>query len=198
MQNQKSKMFLTLLTPSAMSAVFYTFLAGLIIVLNQFDFIQKYLQIPQNVNFMRMFLDWLDHTVTSLLGDTKTQAIVVGLFWAVVGLGVYVFLKGVAHFISDLEEGADERNYIWPRGTNRNRALLEAMERNVFRVFAFIGLIVMLFGPLARALRGPVFLSLVGNMAVLKYLVWFLVIWVILHISVVFLRLIVLKPRLFN
>lgn len=197
MQNQKSKLFVALLTPSAVGAALYTFLAGLIIVLNQFSFIQQYLQIPQSVDFMRMFLNWLDHTVTSLLGDTRVETIVVGAFWAVVGLGVYVFLRGVARFISELEEGAEERSYIWPRGSNHNLALLEAIEHTVFRVFAFIGVVIMVFGPLARVLRGPVFLSLVGDKAVLKYVVWFLVTWLVLHIIIVFLRLITLRPRLF-
>jgi hypothetical protein len=198
MQNKKSKLYLMLLTPSAMSAVFYTFLAGMIVLLHQFQFIEQYLQIPGNVNFMRMFLDWLDRTATSLLGDTVIETAVVGLFWAIVGLCVYVFLRGLVQFISDIAAGADERTYVWPRGTNRNRALMEALERVMLRTFAFLGLAVVVLGPLARATNGPVLLGLAGGNAVLKYVVWFIVLWLLMHLSVVLMRLIMLKPRIFG
>lgn len=177
-----------------MGAVLYTFVAGLIIVLNQFSFIQQYLQIPQSVNFLRMFLNWLDRTVTALLGDTRTEAVVVGLFWAVVGLCVYVFLRGIARFISELEEGVEESHYLWPRGVSHYQALKHATEDVIGRIVAFIGLLIMIFGPLNHLLNRSVY----GLAGVEKYIVWFVLIWLSLHVCVVFMRLVAMRARLFG
>jgi hypothetical protein len=198
MQNKKASLYLTLLTPSAIGAVFYTFAAAVIIFLNQFSFIQQHLQIPRNVDFMRMFLSWLDTVVTSHVGENSTNAIVVGMFWAFVGLAVYVFLRGVAGFITDLAEGLDGRRYLWPKGSNRNRALMEAAQRVIFRIFAFFGLVFVVLVPLARLVGGPVFVDAIGPNAYIKIIVWFLLAWLTMHIVVVLTRLIALRPRLFN
>lgn len=189
---------MSLLTPSAIGVVLYSFLSALIIILHQFSFIERYLQVPQNVHFTRMFLDWLDREVNRLIGQSTTDAVVVGLFWAVVGLGVYIFLRGVARFIADLGQGLDERSYLWPQGVNRNKSLHEAVLKVVFRSGATIGLLLVVFGPLMRLFDGKVFVVLIGRNQVLQFAVWFILLWLMLHICVVLMRLIVLRPRIFG
>jgi hypothetical protein len=193
-QNKKTEIYRALLLPSAIGAVFYTFASALIIFLHQFTFIEHYLQIPDNVNFLRMFLGWLDRTVTAIIGETRTEVIVVGLFWAVVGLGVYIFLLGIARFISDLSAGVDERRYVWPKGVDRNQALRQAIQRIIFRILAFDGLVIVILGPLSRLLNGPVH----GYTAPVKYIIWFVLLWFTMHLAVVLIRLTALKPRLFG
>jgi hypothetical protein len=193
-QNKKTEIYRALLLPSAIGAVFYTFASALIIFLHQFTFIEHYLQIPDNVNFLRMFLSWLDRTVTTIIGETRTEVIVVGLFWAVVGLGVYIFLLGIARFISDLSAGVDERRYVWPKGVDRNQALRQAIQRIIFRILAFDGLVIVILGPLSRLLNGPVH----GYTAPVKYIIWFVLLWFTMHLAVVLIRLTALKPRLFG
>jgi hypothetical protein len=193
-QNKKTEIYRALLLPSAIGAVFYTFASALIIFLHQFTFIEHYLQIPDNVNFLRMFLGWLDRTVTAIIGETRTEVIVVGLFWAVVGLGVYIFLLGIARFISDLSAGMDERRYVWPKGVDRNQALRQAIQRIIFRILAFDGLVIVILGPLSRLLNGPVH----GYTAPVKYIIWFVLLWFTMHLAVVLIRLTALKPRLFG
>jgi hypothetical protein len=193
-QNKKTEIYRALLLPSAIGAVFYTFASALIIFLHQFTFIEHYLQIPDNVNFLRMFLGWLDRTVTAIIGETRTEVVVVGLFWAVVGLGVYIFLLGIARFISDLSAGVDERRYVWPKGVDRNQALRQAIQRIIFRILAFDGLVIVILGPLSRLLNGPVH----GYTAPVKYIIWFVLLWFTMHLAVVLIRLTALKPRLFG
>jgi hypothetical protein len=125
---------------------------------------------------------------------TRTEVIVVGLFWAVVGLGVYIFLLGIARFISDLSAGMDERRYVWPKGVDRNQALRQAVQRIIFRILAFDGLIIVILGPLSRLLNGPVH----GYAAPGKYIIWFVLLWFTMHLAVVLIRLTALKPRLFG
>jgi hypothetical protein len=192
--NKKTELVRELLLPSALGAVLYAFGAGLVIGLHQLSSIQQYLQVSSDINFSHVFLNRLDGAVNTLLGQTRTDALVVGLFWAGVGLVTYVLLRGIAHFIADVEEGIDARRYLWPRGVDHNRALLEAFERVLFRILAFAGFIVVLFGPLARLLGGP----LHGESNPLNYVVWFVLLWLSLHLCVVLVRLTVLKLRLFG
>jgi hypothetical protein len=191
-------MYISLFMPSAIGLVLYTTIAGMVILLHQFDFIKQYLQIPREVDFLRMFTGWVDRVVISSFGESMTAMIVVGVFWAFVGLGVYIFLRGIAHFIAELSEGVEARSYLWPKGVSRNSAFVDASMKVAFRIFATIGLILMVLGPLVRLLDGAVFVDFIGQNAVLQSVVWFICMWLTLHVCVVLARLIVLKPRLVN
>lgn len=195
MINTNTKKYLDLFIPSAFGVVFYTFFSGLVIILHQFSFIREYLEIPRDVDFLRMFTHWLDRVVTSSIGQSTTETLVVGLFWAFVGLGVYVFLRGVARFLNDLGEGLDKRNYLWPQGASRNQALMEAVQRIAFRIFAFVALAVVFMGPLMRLINGPAYPDFSTS---LRLLVWFVSLWLMLHMCVVLMRMVALRPRLFS
>lgn len=184
--------------PSSIGVVLYTFFSALVVTLNQFSFIEEYLQVPNDFNFLRVITGWLDSLLTSLIGQSRTETLVVGLFWAFVGLGVYVFLQGVARFIMELGNGLDERSYYWPKGTDRNRPLVEAAQRTVFRSMAFLGLIFIVFVPIARLLDAPIGQVFFSESRPLQLAVWFVVLWLTLHLAVIMLRLVALKPRLFN
>lgn len=193
MQNKNIERYLVLLLPSAISTVFCTFAAGLVVVLNQFSFIQGYLQLPSDVNLGRLPLNWLDHTVTGLIGRSATQVLVVGLFWALVGLVVYMCLWGFMRFVSDLSEDLSTRRYIWPGAAGRSRAIHGAIMRALFRVFALALLITLLLVLLPGELKRPG-----STLGLLGYGLWFLGLWLTLHGVVVLLRLITLKSRLFG
>jgi hypothetical protein len=194
----KPKPYISLFTPSAIGVVLYTFLSVLIIVLNQFKTIEQYLQVPHNFQIMHSIFSWLDSALTRMIGENSTASLVVGLFWAVVGLGVYIFLRGIAHFISDLGEGYEARGFVWPKGANRNQHLIEAFTRTGFRIVACIGLLVILLGPLAAVIHGPVLTDFIGGGFVATLVFWFIASWITLHLVVVLLRLVILKPRLFG
>jgi hypothetical protein len=181
-----------------MAAVMYTFLTAGIIFLNEFSDIQQYLQIPRDVNFGRMFTNWLDNLLVSTIGQSNTETLVVGAFWAFVGLGVYLLLRGIARFITELGDGVDERNYMWPKGTSRNLALREAVERILFRTLAFIAMLFVVLVPLARLVGGPVFEDFIGPSIPLQLAFWAFFLWFTMHIAVIMLRLVVLRPRLFD
>lgn len=181
-----------------MGIVLYTFLSVLIIVLSQFDFIEQYLQIPSSFQVMHLVFSGLDKVLTGVLGEGRTAAFVVGAFWAVVGLGVYVFLRGVAHFFMDLGEGYEARGYVWPKGANRNSELKLATERIIFQILAFLALLFVIFQPLANIVDGPVLVGFLGPNMILQFVVWFIASWLMLHVAVVLLRLLMLKPRLFG
>ncbi|MDB5182092.1 MAG: hypothetical protein JWP13_855 [Candidatus Saccharibacteria bacterium] len=190
----QTKRSFSLFMPSALGAVLYSFLSGLIILLHQFSAVKQYLQLPGDVDFIRMFTGWLDRTITGNVGESLTATLVVGLFWACVGMVVYAVLVGLARMLNELGEGFAQRGYLWPHGTTHNYRLKEAVERGVLRIAAFIGLVYILLGPLARLLQG----SLLIGPSALSLFIWFVCLWLSLHACVVLLRLIALRRRLFE
>lgn len=196
--NSKTKQYLHIFVPTGIGLVGYVSFALFIMFLNQFSMIQQVLQLPQDLNVGRTITGWLDSILSLTLGQSRTETLVVGLFWGMVGLGVYTFLHGVARFISELDEDIDERRFVWPRGTDRARPLVQLIERSVFRVSVLVALLIFLFYPVAAVLRGPVLTSLAGSSKPLEYLVWFVAIVLSLHVSVVLLRLFAFRARLFG
>lgn len=193
MQNKKFELYRALILPSAIGVVFYTFASAMVIILNQFSFIQQYLQIPGNVSFMRMFLDWLDGFTNHMLGQAHTEVIVVGLFWALVGLVVYLFLHGLAHFISDLSDDLETQHYLWPGASARSRAIHDAIARAVFRLFAFVMFVIVALVLTPAEIKGPA-----GAASVPHFALWFIALWATLHLAVISLRMVMLKTRLFG
>lgn len=194
----KIKKYSILFLPTWSGVVMYVFLAVLAIVLNQFGMINNYLKLPHDLHVAQNIARLADRFLTAVIGVTKTETLVVGLFWAMVGFIVYIFLRGLSQFIMDLDQNLSARKFVWPKGTNRYRPLQLLAEQAVFQIFAFLGLIVFIFGPLAAVLRGPVFTGLVGSVAAVQYFVWFIASMVVWHIVVILLRLLFLRPRLFG
>lgn len=196
-QPHKTNMLAQLLSPSGYSVVASIFLMGLVIFVHQIPAMEQYLEIPKNFNLLRTISTWLDHALTSLIGESRTETLVVGLFWAIVGLGVYMFLRGISHFATEVSEGFDERQYLWPRGADRNAGMSEATHRAGFQILAFIILLVVTFGPLQHVLTGPVWQAFIGPSTGLQLGIWFIAGLVVCHLWLILLRLTLLKPRVF-
>ncbi|HSH17981.1 MAG TPA: hypothetical protein VK978_01220 [Candidatus Saccharimonadales bacterium] len=194
---EKIKKYFSIFTPSAIGMVLYVSIMLFIIVLHQFESIRQYLQLP-SVHLLQTLMLWLEKFLNATIGESSTQTLIVGLFWAVVGLGVYIFLRGVARFLTELSEGYEERNYLWPRGVDRNRPLVEAAERTISRVVAFIGLLIIVFGPLAAVFSGPIWADFIGPNTLVQVLFWLPAGMLTLHLCVVLLRLSAMRQRLFD
>jgi hypothetical protein len=198
MTNKQAKLgaLLSILSPSPLSAVCSVTLAIATIVLNQFESIRQFLRLPDVAVLLRAVAVWLDTILTTVLGEARTNVVVVGAFWAIVGLGVYVFLRGLARFISELDDDIVVRRYVWPKGADRTRPLRIMFERTAFRLIALAALALVVFGPLAATLRGPVLARLTGGTMVVEFIVWFLASLLLWHLVVVLLRLVALRLRL--
>lgn len=192
---EKIKKYFSVFTPSAIGMVLYVSVMAFVIVLQQFDSIREYLQLP-SVQFMPALTLWLEEFLTATIGESSTATLVVGLFWAVVGLGVYIFLRGIARFLTELGEGYEDRGNLWPRGVDRNRPLVDAAERTVSRIVAFFGLMIMIFGPLTAVLSGPIWVEFIGPSKMTQILFWLPAGILTMHACVVLLRLVVFRARL--
>jgi len=198
MKKSKFKKYSSLFTPSPLSSIIGVFLSGMAIILNQFDFIKNQLQLPHNLQFGRMIAHWVDNLLTNTISQSRTETLVVGLFWAVVGLVVYLFLHGLARFILELDDDLDARRYVWPKGTDRYRPLRILTEQAAFRVVAIIILGIVIAGPLASVIRGPILIDFIGTNKPLQYVVWFIGGLVVWHLVAILLRLIALRARVFD
>ncbi|HEX8182972.1 MAG TPA: hypothetical protein VF575_05230 [Candidatus Saccharimonadales bacterium] len=198
MQKPKLKSYFSLFTPSPLGIVFYVFWSVLAIALNQIDAIQKVLQLPRGLDFIGAIARFADRVLTSAIGESSTQTLVVGLFWAGVGMVVYVFLRALSKLVVELDDDIDERRYVWPKGMNRSGPLLIFIEKGILRTVAAIALILTIIGPLATVISRPVFTDFLGSNKPLQYIVWFISSVIVWHVVVVLLRLVVLRARLFE
>jgi hypothetical protein len=198
MPKTKVQNYLNVFTPSLSGLLLYVFLAGAAMILVQFPYIQQYLQLPQDLHLTRTIAAWANHVLISTIGETRTQTLVVGSFWALVGLAVYIFLHGLAQIFTELDDDIEARHYIWPKGSDRDRQLHRLLEQAIFRGAAFIALILFVFLPLAAVLRGPVLVGFLGPDHMLQNIVWFILSVLCWHAVVVLLRLVSLRARLFG
>lgn len=198
MLKSKIRKYASLFTPSLSGLVIYVFLATVSIILNQFKEVKQYLQLPYELDLLRMIAGWADQLLNNTIGESRTQVLVVGLFWALVGFGVYIFLRGLARIFIDLDDSLEVRHFVWPRGGNREEPLHTLEQQVAFRAAACIIFLIFIFVPLAAVLRGPILTDFLGPNLALQYTVWFAASVLAWHVAVVLLRLIVQRARLFD
>ncbi len=191
----KIKKYLGVFTPSAIGMVIYVSTMVFVIVLQQFDSISESLEVP-SVNFLQTIVQWLDKFLNATIGQSTTETLVVGLFWAVVGLGVYIFLRGIARFLTEISESYEDSGNLWPRGVDPHRPIVEAAERIIVRIMAFLVLMVIVFGPLAAIFSGPIWVNFIGPNPWMQLLFWLPVGILTMHICVVLIRLVAFRARL--
>jgi hypothetical protein len=200
MANTQPKLlnYLKVFSPSAIGLVFYVALAAAIIFANQFSFINKFLQLPTNLHVGREIARLADTGLTATIGSSKTTTLVVGLFWAGVGIVVYFLLRSLAKVAVELDEDIGAATYVYPKGADRSRPIRSLFARLILQGIAVAGLFAVVLGPLAEAIHRPVLTHLLNLGIVSTYIVWFIVLFLLFHFSVVLARLVVLKPRLFG
>jgi hypothetical protein len=200
MLNTKNKYqeYYMLLLPSSLSIVFCVFLALADMVLNQFESVKRVLQLPHSFDLWHIMTGWANDILIKTIGVNRTDVLVVGTFWGVVGLLVYVALRALARFFIEVDDDVSVRHFIWPKGADRTLPLRTLAVHTAFSVFAFIILVFITFGPLATVLRGPVFAGALGSNKAVQDIVWFITSVLMWHIFTIVLRLTVRRPRIFG
>lgn len=169
---------------------------GVTIVIHQFASIRQALGIPGGIDLQHMVSGGLSTSVNHLFGTSHTNTAVVALFWAVVGVFVYILVLGITGALREFGSDVEEQSYLWPKEANPHSQLVGFLERTGVHLLALAILLLYVFLPLAIVLRGPVLGgSLAGSMLWL-YVVWFALGTVVWHGLTVVLRLLFLKNRL--
>lgn len=122
------------------------------------------------------------------------------LFWVVVGIIIYSLLHGLGNIFVDLEENLQERNYLWPSYADRNRHMAIFITKTGFRVAIFILLMVyalILMPKGLHRLNGVVDRGGDTINVVIHYALFLGGSWLLMHGLIIFLRLLLLKTRVF-
>ncbi len=171
----------------------------LTIVIHQFSSIRHSLGIPGGIDIQHLLSSWLNSFVTHVFGQTHTNTAVVALFWAIVGVFVYVLVLGVMGSLRELGSDIEERTYLWPQGANPHSPLVGFFERAGVHVVALVILALYIFYPLAIVLHSPSFISgATAHSSLIVDVIWFVVGTIVWHGLVVVLRLLFLRNRIFG
>jgi len=168
------------------------------IIIHQFASIRQSLGIPGGIDIQHLISSWLNSFVTHVFGESHTNTAVVALFWAIVGVFVYVLVLGIMGALRELGSDIEERTYLWPEEANPHSPLVGFFERAGVHFAAFVILVLYIFYPLAIVLRSPAFINGAAQVSFLTYLLWFLIGTVVWHGLVVVLRFMLLRIRIFG
>lgn len=203
-QNTKFKSIILWLLPSGTGFVIYLSLCGLTLATSNATFFRNLFYIPQNFQLQSAVLDSIGNLVEHLVGDQIARSAVVAIFWAVVGLFVYVLIWMLMNYSDDLGSDLAATKYMHPRNFNTKSALHEFISRSLFKIVVFfilvfyinftIGVFTPHIGHLYRVAiqQWPQFMSIVN--AFVGICIQFFMI----HFMVVLARLLTLRRRIFG
>lgn len=201
MMSPKLRAYLHVFWPTTFGVIVYSFLSLSVIVLHQFVVLRQVLAVPSQLHLGTLVVSTVSRWLDAVLGAGRTDTLVVGVFWGAVGLAVYVFLHGLAKVLREVGEDLEERTYIWPKNSDRNRPLENLARRLLFRLAVAGVMVVYVTHWLGNALRGPVLLDtglapwLTAHIWV-EYAVWFVAEVLLWHGLVVLTRLLLLRERI--
>jgi hypothetical protein len=201
MQKYPSKLLssLAIFLPTWFGAAVSASLMVVTIIIHQFASIRSTVGIPGGINLQKMASSGLDGIVTLIFGQSHINTAVVALFWAMVGVFVYILVLGITGGLRELSSGIEERTYLWPQGANPHSPLKGFLERFGFHALGLIIVALYIFLPLAIVLRGPVLpASSLANSQLAMYTVWFVLGTITLHGLTVVLRFLFLRNRLLS
>lgn len=205
MQNtNRLKLIFIWYLPSASELLIYGSLAILSIFISNANVVNNFLYTPSDFHLSSSILNSINSLLQRFVGDHIARAGVVAFFWALIGLLAYLFIWVVMNFSNELGNDLAIKRYTHPSGVDTSSPLRTFLSRSLFRLLVFIFLVFFLyilivvilpicgglfkeagsFWPKLRAFK----LGLIGVATEL----------VALHLFTVFLRLMLLRKRVFG
>ena len=132
--SQKLKTFIEMFEPSAVGMTLYCIVAVLGIIFHNILAYGSYNSLVEAVKSWSSAFQTLNDNLIKIINSSRTDFLVIYLFWGFIGLIVYVFLKIFISNFSELVEDLSIRNYVWPTGTDKNKPLLIFLEKFVYRI----------------------------------------------------------------
>jgi len=187
------------LLPSALGTAVYIVVFAITAVVNQPS---QYKDTWRTVYFNDLHQSFIYHYAGNFNNLVRTQAantLALYVFWGLIGIGVFAVGVRLTNNFNELAEDISLRNYIWPKGADRNSPLKAFAERVAYHVFMAI----VFFIYLSRALpwlatqwqNDQAGLDL-SSSTLKHYAVLFVYEFIILHLAVVILRFLFLRRRL--
>ncbi|HSW36816.1 MAG TPA: hypothetical protein VLG37_00400 [Candidatus Saccharimonadales bacterium] len=197
---QKTLAALDILAPTWGGLISYLVLVILTVVSYQWQALHPYLAPIGSWHLASRFTNFLTGFMTNFFGE-RAGSIVLGIFWGVVGLFVYIMVLGVAILIRDVDEALEEREFVWPKGSDPNKPLEDFLARGFFQIAVAVLLVAYVahIAPFIQdflTVKYPAGQSLLNLAAIKSLLEFTLVEMLALHIGTILLRLTILRRRL--
>lgn len=128
-----------ILQPTAAGIIVCVAVSILALIAHQLPAIQNQLDIPANWNAGSVLLTIVGDILVKFLGTSKVDTVILSLFWAAVGLIVYLFLRAAIAFVSELAEDVFESgHYVRPRQKELRGEMYRLTERTFFRLIILV------------------------------------------------------------
>lgn len=200
-QNISHLAFVELLKPSWLSGVLCVFL-GLVVSVGTVV-INNYKSSPLRLDIIDYKSSHTLSNITSngILSNTLVKNLPLLLFWVVVGIVVYICAANIMRALSNTAEMKSEMEYVH---ANKHDIIVSAIEELGFRIGALLAWVVYIVFFFRHIVPYCVDLSLVGagqlhTVTGYGYVMLSIVVLAVsLHINVILLRLLLLRPRVFG
>ena len=205
--NKKLKLFVDILRPSWMSLAICLFIALLTVVFYYLFKSVKAVDSTQNTYIINYVQVDFNNFLKKLSSYSVVNNLVPVLFWAIVGILVYIFVRLMVGDVDELWYDISKRKkFLWPSGA-KPHIIIDFFERVLLRFVVFIALIIYLVhfvSPffLGRVLVPQIFGTSMQNWLIsypiISAFVFILLETIALYGVVVLLRLLLLRRRLLS
>lgn len=166
--------------------------------------VRSFLLIPDDFSLQTALLGSIEHWLAGIIGEQLAATLITGLFWGLIGIIVYFLIRVFGNFSNELGSDLVITRYMHPRGDDTYSPLKALMLRIFFHVVIaacmvlYINFFISQLLPLiSDTLSGITahwnnasYLYAAGKIVVIEMLS--------LHILVVFVRLLLLRKRVFG
>lgn len=143
MQNQKNKLFalISWLLPSGSELIIASFFTLMTLLVSNSTFFRDLIFLPTDLQIKTVVLDSLSNLIESVFGDQIARSGVVAIFWALVGLFVYILIWLGMNFSNELGNDLAITKYVHPRNIDTHSPLRDLASKVVFQIMAIFVLI---------------------------------------------------------
>jgi hypothetical protein len=203
-RKSKIQQILLWLVPSSTEMIVFSSFVVLTIIASNASFLREFLYTPKDFNAIELVLTSINDLLQRFVGDTITSSGVVAIFWALVGLLVYLIIWVAMNFSTELDNDLAMTRYVHPAGVDTKQPLRSLVAKTIFRAGAivvlvfYINVVVIALMPYFGGLFYEAGLVWFGTES-LKLVVQGSVLMIIsLHFFAVLVRAVVLRKRIFD
>jgi hypothetical protein len=201
MSNQTKRQKFEILLPTAIGMIGYAIFAVICLVLSNYRAIQRTFHISSDLpsQVLQYNLRIISDVLTNIFGKSTADTIQLGIFWAIIGWGVYILIFEIQVLMSNFGHSLAETTYVRPKYSNRFQAIQEFFIKFLARIVILVVLVVYL-----ETLLGYLFKNILGRHSAqndlptppLTYFLLFGALLLLFHGLTILLRLLLLKKRL--
>lgn len=200
----KFSAYTDLLRPTATGIIVAVVLSMVTLLLHQVQNFQRYLNLPSNWHIGSVLLVLVNDFLLKLFGTSRLDTIVLSIFWVLVGLVVYLFLKATILFFVEMGQDITQSNhYVQPTNRGSRGETSQLVTYTFFRltvliitIFYFVWMLT--FFSRQSASNVTSFGHWLSNIPLLRGIIFFLLECFAWYVLTVLLRLIFMKNRLFG